>query len=99
MLAKRIAIAFMLIKGYTYQQIVDKLKVSWGTVGKMSELIKTSDPTFTKELEKMAKQDAFSDFLNSIDYSISKSVPPKGGNWSAWRRRIEDDKRKGTQPF
>jgi len=99
MIAKRLAIALMLIKGYTYEQIIDKLKVSFGTISKISEAIKTSDSSFTNELEKIAKADQFSDFLNIIGYKLSIVMPPKGRNWSTWRRRIEEEKRKGNQPF
>jgi len=99
MLAKRLAIALMLVKGYSYQEIVHKLKVSWGTVGKISELLKTSDQTFVKELEQIAKQEAFADFLLAIGYKISSTLPPRGGNWSVWRRRIEAERKKEQQPF
>ena len=98
-LAKRIAIAFMLTKGYTYDQIVGKLKVSHGTVAKIAESIKNGDNIIIKELEGIAKEQSFVEFLNAIGYKLETALPPKGGNWSSWRRRIEEDKKKYTEPF
>ena len=40
MIAKRIAASFMLTKGYTYQQIKNRLCLSNGTVGKIAEITK-----------------------------------------------------------
>lgn len=99
MIAKRIAIAFMLVKGYGYAPISAKLKVSYGTIAKINEITKNADSIFVKELESIARHDAFSDFLNAIGYKLSVAMPPRGGNWSVWRRRIEEDRKKGTQPF
>src|SRR3989344_4526077 len=51
MVAKRVATAFMLVKGYTYQQIKDKLRISNGTIGKIAEITKNADSKFVKELQ------------------------------------------------
>src|SRR3989344_2228694 len=42
MLAKRIEIARLLIKGFTYENIKKALKVSYGTVARVSEWLATS---------------------------------------------------------
>lgn len=99
MIAKRIAISFMLIKGYTYDQISSKLKVSYGTIGKIAEMTKKADVQFTDELQKISKEDAFFDFLNAIGYKLTVMLPPKSGNWSTWRRDIEKNKTEGEQAF
>lgn len=99
MIAKRIAIAFMLIKGYTYEQISGKLKVSFGTIGKIAELTKKADSYFVQELRNIAQEDAFSDFLNAIGYKVAVLLPPKGGNWSTWRKNIESEKEQGESAF
>lgn len=99
MIAKRVATAFMLTKGYTYAQIKSKLHVSNGTIGKIAEITKSADSKFVNELHLIAKEQEFSDFLNAIDYKLSVILPPKGGNWSTWRRKIEEDRRKKEQPF
>lgn len=99
MIAKRIATAFMLIKGYTYEQIKSKLCISNSTIGKIAEMTKNADSRFTKELQAMAKEQAFSEFLDAIGYKLSILLPSKGGNWSSWRRNIELDRREKEQPF
>ncbi|EKD80164.1 MAG: hypothetical protein ACD_40C00191G0007 [uncultured bacterium] len=98
-IAKRVAIAFMLVKGYKYDQIVNKIKVSHGTVAKISDSLKTHSGLITKEFESIAKEDAFVEFLNAIEYQVSKLLPPKSGNWSTWRGRIEKEKRESEIPF
>jgi uncharacterized protein YerC len=99
MIAKRVATAFMLVKGYTYQQIKDNLCISNGTIGKIAEITKNADSKFVKELQLMAKEQAFGEFLDSIGYKLSVILPPKGGNWSTWRRNIEQERRHREQPF
>ena len=59
MIAKRIAASFMLTKGYTYQQIKNRLCLSNGTVGKIAEITKNADPVYVKELQSISKEDEF----------------------------------------
>jgi uncharacterized protein YerC len=99
MIAKRLATAFMLVKGYSYAEISKKLCISFGTIGKISEVTKNSDSHFASELAAIAKEQAFGEFLDTIGYKLSIALPPKGRNWSEWRRRIEEDRRKSEQPF
>ncbi|MEI6690664.1 MAG: Trp family transcriptional regulator [bacterium] len=44
MLAKRVGIALLLKRKYSYFQIMDYLKVSKGTIAKVSELLNTCEP-------------------------------------------------------
>ncbi len=98
-IAKRVAIAFMLVKGYTYDQIVGKIKVSHGTVAKIADSLKSHSASIIQELENITKEEAFVEFLGSIGYQLDKLMPPKSGNWSSWRGRIEKDKRDSKTPF
>ncbi len=98
-LAKRVAIAFMLVKGYDYRTISSKIKVSTSTILKISESLKGHSESVKKELELIAGEDAFIGFLNSIDYKLAKLFPPKGGNWSEWRRRLEKEKQDSEIPI
>lgn len=90
--AKRIAIAFMLVKGYKYNQIVSKIKVSHGTVAKIAEALRIHGNIIIKELENIAKEDSFKAFLGSIDYKLSSILPPRGGNWAAWKTNLVKQK-------
>jgi hypothetical protein len=96
--AKRIAIAFMLVKGYSYRQISGKIKVSTSTILKIADSI-SNNISVKKELDIIAKEESFKEFLNSIGYKLTTILPPKGGNWSAWRSRIEKEKNKLQNPF
>lgn len=98
-IAKRVAIAFMLVKGYKYDQIVSKIKVSHGTIAKIATSLNTHSQVITTELEGIAKEDAFKQFLDVIGYHAAKLIPPKGGNWSSWRGRIEKEKRDLENPL
>jgi len=97
--AKRIAIAFMLVKGYDYRQISSKLKVSTSTILKVSDSLRDHPTSVKRELELIAKEDAFVEFLNSLGYNLAKILPPKGGNWSVWRRNLEQEKRDSKIPI
>lgn len=97
--AKRIAIAFMLVKGYDYRQISSKIKVSTGTIANIADALKVHGDIVVKELESIAKEDSFVEFLNSIGYQISTILPPKGGNWSTWRGKLEKERRDSENPF
>jgi len=98
-LAKRIAIAFMLTKGYTYNSIVGTIKVSHGTVANIADSLKSNDASIKSELEGIAKEESFVAFLTTIGYKIETALPPKNSNWSEWRRRIEKEKQLKKQPF
>ena len=90
--AKRVAIAFMLVKGYTYQQIVTKIKVSYGTVSRISDVLRTNGSVVASELDSIAKEDAFLHFLNAIDYHSERIMPPKG-NQREWRKIVATKKK------
>ena len=99
MIAKRVAIAFMLVKDYRYDQIVDKLKVSHGTVAKIADALRTHDNVIKTELNLIASEQAFAQFLNAIGYQVSKLLPPKGGDWYVWRGNLEKEHRDSEEPF
>lgn len=97
--AKRISIAFMLVKGYSYRQVSQKIKVSTSTILKIADSIKSHETSIAKELEVISEEDSFKDFLTAVGYNLNKIMPPKGGNWSSWRGRIEREKHKSDNPF
>lgn len=97
--AKRIAIAFMLVKGYSYNQIVSLIKVSHGTIAKIADSLSTHDQIIIKELERMSANETFIEFLDTIGYNLAKLLPPKGANWSKWRGALEKSHRDSKQPF
>src|SRR3989338_5971653 len=53
MLAKRLAISILLIKKYTYEEIVDILKASPVTIGHIARWLKTEGKAFQKAINKI----------------------------------------------
>jgi Trp operon repressor len=96
-IAKRVAIAFMLNKHYTYREISAKLKVSTSTIIDVMNLTKNQGKWLRPILENIAREDEFKRFLEIVGYSLNRVLPPKSGNWSAWRSTIEKEHRKNAK--
>jgi len=99
MLAKRVGISLLLKRGYSYDMIMDYLKVSRGTVAKVSEIIHSSDQESQVVLDKIINNKQISETMGKLDYYLSRLIPPNGRNWSNWRSKIEKDRRKSEQPI
>lgn len=93
MIAKRIAIIYLLLKKIEHRNICNVLKVSSATVAKFSLLMEQSQgivPSF----KTMLRNEKISGFLKDI-YNTIYSPGVYGINWkSAWERKIERDKEK-----
>ncbi|MCR4276674.1 MAG: Trp family transcriptional regulator [Candidatus Roizmanbacteria bacterium] len=93
MLAKRVAIIYLLIKKIEYYNICDRLKVSPSTVAKYALLMEKSEgivPTF----KQIVKIDKVKIFLEEIFNNIF--APGKVGiNWEiAWKNKFSLEKKK-----
>jgi len=93
MLAKRVAIIYLLLKKIKYYNICDRLKVSPGSVAKFALLIEKSEgivPTF----KQIIKIDKINIFLEEIFNNIF--APGKVGvNWKeAWKNKISLENKK-----
>lgn len=80
MLAKRLAIAFLLSKGYTYRDIGDVLKVGTATVCRIKEIIDRTDgdyEIFIKKLEKREKLKKFSEQVDRAVGGLLNIIPPQ----------------------
>lgn len=93
MIAKRVAIIFLLMKKIDYNNICERLKVSPSTVAKFALLMEKSEgivPTF----KNIIKIDKIKLFLKELLNEIYKPGI-YGINWkSAWKRKRELDKEK-----
>lgn len=93
MIAKRVAIMYLLRKGIDYQTICYALKVSAATVAKFSLLTEKSRgvvPVFEKILRNERIRDFFEDLFNDF---FAPGVP--GIDWrAAWERKIERERKK-----
>ena len=86
MLSKRVVIAVLLVKEkYTYDEISYLLKVSRGTVAKVSVVLQAQENELEKTVKKIISnkkiQDIFSDIIDVLNI-----LPHKGGNWNKWKK-------------
>ena len=99
MLAKRLCIALLLKRGYTYSFIMHYLKVSKGTVAKVSEIIHTSDIESQQILENILNNKKVNETLSKLDNFLDKLFPPKGSDWKVWRNNIENIRLNSEKPI
>jgi uncharacterized protein YerC len=99
MLAKRLAIAYMVFKGYDYRTISRVLKVSLATVARIKNTQSLSGEGFKLVIKKMVLYDKIDTFLAEMVEKATGVIPPKGRDWSQWRKERELERRKRKQPF
>lgn len=99
MLGKRLAIAYMLQKGYTQRDIVETLKVGLATVNKISLRMKTKGNGYTMVITNMLKIQKVSDFFDKVEEKLDHLLPPKGANWSAHYSRTHAERAKKKRAF
>lgn len=92
MLAKRIAIAFLLLKGYQYREISKMLRVSLTTIGSVNLTLKQGRGAYQKILERIAKEEKLEDFfINVAEKLLSPFAIQRKG--SAWRYLSQEVKK------
>jgi Trp operon repressor len=99
MMAKRISVMLMLVKGASYLAVQETLKVSQGTIAKMSQIITTAPPSVIDWLKEEADADDFTQTLDEVGHRLKGLLPPRGKSWSKWRRQLENERDKSQQPF
>lgn len=77
MLVKRLAIAVMLSKGYTFDQIDHTLKVSRPTITKVSYFLKHGANGYAKVSEEVAKDQRREALFDKIEEILLTLSPPK----------------------
>ena len=100
-IAKRVAIALMLIKGYSATDIDEKLKVSQATVYTVKYWLEDKGVEIKSILESIAKRDEKQKLDNQQLQREAESIlpPPPGTNWKSYRRSQHEKIRKTTVPF
>lgn len=99
MLAKRLSIAFLLYKKYDQRTISKMLKVSLSTINRVSLRLKYGGEGYDKVIKDIQKNEKRDEFWQKLDELISGVVPPKGTNWSHWRRERWEARIARQRPF
>src|SRR3990167_789974 len=99
MLAKRLAIAYLLINTNMSQRDVSSLlKVSLTTVGKISLTLTVQGSGYRRIVKSLVDEEKVEEIMNKI-LDVVTALPPKGRNWSTWRKDKEQAKRDRRKAF
>lgn len=98
MLAKRLSIAVLLAKGYSYPSIGRILRVTPSTIAQVSLSLKYAGKGYKKMVEKILVNEKIDAFWEKIEDMLSLT-PPKGTNWSYWRKEQYKRRWKNKKAF
>lgn len=98
MLGKRLAIAYMLMKGYSQRTIADTLKVSQPTVTKVNASLKVG-AGYRAIISHMLQKEKVVAFFDKLEEKLDHLLPPKGGNWSAHYKASYAERAKRKKAF
>lgn len=99
MLSKRVAIAILIKRGYSYELIKEYLKVSQSTVAGIVKQLELSSQDTQYMLDKIIRHKEMEIVIGNFEYGLRTLIPPKGRDWSIWRKNLEHDKRIQDVPF
>ena len=99
MLAKRLSIAVLLARGYQYRDISKILKVSPPTIAQVAVNIKYAGKGYKRIVEKIIKSEETEEFWHKISDLFEEIVPPKGRDWSTWKKERKIHKYARRRPF
>lgn len=102
MLAKRVAIAYLLLKSYQYREISKILRVSLTTIGSVSLCLKSGRGAYEKILDRITKEESLDEFFTQVAeklLSIPASAAKGGGAWRYLRDEVRKSKRRNQKVF
>ncbi len=100
MLSKRLAIAFMLMKGYDYPSINNRLKVSDQTIWNVKMSLTHRGKGYKMAIDQIMNKEKWEKFWQDLDHFFTQALPPRPGtNWKEVRRKQWDKRRKQEKPF
>lgn len=98
MLGKRLAIAFMLLKGYDYSSINNRLKVSNSTIWNVKIALVHRGKGYRMAIEQIMSKEKWEKFWEDLDHFFEQALPPRyGTNWKEARRKQWEKRRKQLQ--
>ncbi len=101
MLAKRMAIAFLLMKGYQYREISRLLRVSSATVGSINISLKLGRGAYETILTRIAKEEKLERFFMDISEKVLSvmALPKSSAGWRYLRDEVRKSKYKKERKF
>lgn len=100
MLSKRLAIAFMVMKGHDYPTINDRLKVSDPTIWNVKTSLSLRGKGYKMAIEQIMNKEKWEKFWQDLDHFFEEILPPRyGTNWKEARRKQWKKRRKQVKPF
>lgn len=99
MLAKRLSIAVLLAKGYTYPSIGNILRVAPNTIAGVSVGLKYSGRGYKKMVEKILRDEKIDSFWEGIGDALSHIPVSKGSSWVYQKQQYEREKRQNRKAF
>lgn len=100
MLSKRLAIAFMLMKGHNYPSINDRLKVSDPTIWNVKTNLTLRGKGYKMAIEQIMSKEKWEKFWQDLDHFFEEILPPRyGTNWKEVRRKQWEKRRLQEKPF
>lgn len=98
MLAKRIAIALLLLKRYDQRAVSNLLKVGLTTVNKVSRALQRGTGGYGMVINAIVRQEKFHAFLEKLDDTLAEVVTA-GRSLPHWRRARWEAKIRNRKPF
>jgi uncharacterized protein YerC len=99
MLAKRLSIALLLIKKYDQRTISKWLKVSLGTVSKVSLVLQKGNGGYNQIIHTVLRKEELQELIRKVDDALAQILPPLSRNWKSYRRRRWEEKMNDQKAF
>lgn len=102
MLAKRLAIAFLLEKNYDYRTIQSIIRVSSATITSVNMTLKYGSEGYKKLISKIIREEKLMDLLESSIIkllSAPSSLERGSGSWTYLKREVEKQRKKNRKDF
>jgi TrpR-related protein YerC/YecD len=102
MLSKRLAIAFLLMKGYQYRSISNLLKVSLGTIASVNTYLNYGKGGYRIVLDRITKEEQLDEFFSGMLeklVSIPAASTKGGGVWRDLRNEVRKQNKTKHKEF
>ena len=99
MIAKRLSIALLLLKRYDQRTISNWLKVSLGTVNKVSLSLQSGRNGYQSVIGIILRKEELKGFIQKIDDAMAEVFAPRNSNMRNWRRRRWEEKMADQKEF